>query len=145
MLLDFECALTEAGFGVVAVTSGSKAIEHLTAADSSIQGIVTDIRFGESPDGWEVARVAREIDPGMPVVYVSGHGAVDFPSRGVPKSVMLEKPFDMAQLVTAISQLLDERSSETLPPPPASDPKGLRGLPCAYPGAPRLAPVRARS
>lgn len=55
LLLDFEDALKEAGFMVLAVTSGKKAVEHLKAAESSIAGIVTDIRFAESPSGWDVA------------------------------------------------------------------------------------------
>jgi DNA-binding NtrC family response regulator len=109
LLMDFEVALTEAGFHVAAVTSGSKAIDILRSANSPIQGVVTDIRFRELPDGWEVARVAREIDPDMPIVYISGHGALDWPSRGVPNSIMLEKPFTSSQLVTAVSQLLNAR------------------------------------
>lgn len=76
---------------------------------ASIQGIITDIRFGEPPDGWDVARVAREIDSEMPIVYVSGDSAPDWASKGVPNSLILAKPFAMAQLVTAISQLLSAR------------------------------------
>ncbi|MDE4586356.1 response regulator [Sinorhizobium meliloti] len=75
--------------------------------DSEIAGVVTDIRFFGLPDGWSVARVAREIDPDMPVVYVTGHGALEWPSRGVANSILLEKPFALAQLVTAVSQLLN--------------------------------------
>ncbi|MBP2238811.1 DNA-binding NtrC family response regulator [Sinorhizobium kostiense] len=116
LLLDFEQALAEAGFSVIAVSSGRKAIALLNAGDASIQGIVTDIRFREPPDGWNVARVAREIDPEIPVVYVSGDSAPDWASKGVPNSIMLEKPFAMAQLVTAISQLLNGRSSGTTAP-----------------------------
>jgi two-component system, cell cycle response regulator CpdR len=113
LLLDFEQALTEAGFSVVAVSSGSKAVEFLNGAKTSIQGVVTDVRFPEPPDGWEVARVAREIDPGIPIVYVSGDSAPDWPSKGVPNSIMLGKPFAIAQLVTAISQLLNDRLTGT--------------------------------
>ncbi|RVP57110.1 response regulator [Sinorhizobium meliloti] len=106
--LDYEHALTDAGFTVIVVASGTKAIRLLNE-DSSVQGIVTDIRFAEPPDGWEVGRAARRIDAGIPVVYVSGHAAADWPEKGVPNSIMLEKPFAMAQLVTAIAQLLNDR------------------------------------
>nr|WP_289851504.1 response regulator [Sinorhizobium meliloti] len=109
LLIDFEQALVEAGFHVVAVTSGGKALEILNTAGSPIQGLVTDIRFVGSPEGWEVARIAREIDGELPVVYVSGDSAPDWASKGVPNSIMLEKPFAMAQLVTAIAQLLNDR------------------------------------
>ncbi len=112
LLLDFENALTDAGFHVRAVTNSGKAIEILRSADLPILGVVTDIRFGELPDGWEVARIAREIDPDISIVYISGHGAVDWPSRGVPDSIMIEKPFTSAQLVTAVSHARRPPSSE---------------------------------
>lgn len=117
LLMDFEVALTDAGFHVTAVTRGKKAIDILRSANAPIDGVITDIRFGEYPDGWEVARVAREIDPDMPVVYISGHGALDWASRGVPNSIMIEKPFTSSQLLTAVSQLLNTR------PPRGSQPE----------------------
>ncbi|MDX3930199.1 MAG: response regulator [Shinella sp.] len=110
LLIDYEHALSEAGFDVVTVPSGKNAIKLLTTAELPVHGLVTDIRFGELPDGWDVARVAREVDPEMPVVYVSGDSAPDWASKGVPNSIMIEKPFAIAQLVTAISQLLNDRS-----------------------------------
>jgi CheY-like chemotaxis protein len=70
--------------------------------------LVTDINLGSSNiDGWAVARHAREIDPSFPVVYMSGNDAADWASMGVPNSIMLEKPFAPAQLVTAVSQLIN--------------------------------------
>jgi len=38
---------------------------------------------------------------------MSGAAADKWPSRGVPNSILLEKPFAPAQLVTAISNLLN--------------------------------------
>jgi hypothetical protein len=38
---------------------------------------------------------------------MSGASAVDWPSKGVPNSIMLAKPFAPAQLVTAVSNLLN--------------------------------------
>jgi hypothetical protein len=39
----------------------------------------------------------------MPVIYVSGGSAGDWPSEGVPGSTMLAKPYASAQLVVAVS------------------------------------------
>jgi hypothetical protein len=61
--------------------------------------------------GWEVARHAREIDPAIPIVYMTGAAAEQWASHGVPHSTLLNKPFAPAQLVTAISQLLNAGSS----------------------------------
>jgi hypothetical protein len=41
------------------------------------------------------------------VVYVSGDSAEAWASKGVPNSIMLAKQFAPAQLVTAVSQLLN--------------------------------------
>ena len=109
LLIEFEGALADAGFLVLAVTSASQAIKLLNSEDSEIAGVVTDIRFGSFPDGWEVARVARENDADMPVVYISGHGLLDWQAMGVANSIMLEKPFPLEKLVTTVSQLLDAR------------------------------------
>ena len=62
-------------------------------------------------NGWQVAKAAREIDSAFPIVYMTGAAAGDWPSHGVPNSILLEKPFAPAQLVTAVSQLLNAGSS----------------------------------
>jgi DNA-binding response OmpR family regulator len=68
---------------------------------------VTDINVQGEMDGWEVAQQAREIAPDFPVVYMSGAAAADWTSKGVPNSIMLAKPFAPAQLLTAVSNLLN--------------------------------------
>jgi len=78
LLLDFKSVLTAAGFLVAAVSSGAKAIEKLKSGDEIVDGVVTDIRFCQPHDGWQVARVAREIDPNMPIATSAG----TLPSNG---------------------------------------------------------------
>ena len=103
-----EESLTEGGYEVAIASSGEHAVELLNASGGKYRALVTDINLGSSDiDGWSVARHAREIDPGFPVVYMSGNDAADWASKGVPHSIMLEKPFAPAQLVTAVSQLLN--------------------------------------
>ena len=68
---------------------------------------MTDIQLRGVMDGWEVAKRAREIDPEFPIVYITGGNAAEWPSHGVPNSILLTKPFAPAQLVTAVSQLLN--------------------------------------
>lgn len=50
----------------------------------------------------------REINPDMCVVYTTGAAADQWLSQGVPNSVLISKPFAPAQIVTAISQLLNQ-------------------------------------
>jgi hypothetical protein len=46
----------------------------------------------------------------LPVVCTTGAAADQWPSQGVPSSILLQKPFAPAQLVTAVSQLLNAGS-----------------------------------
>jgi DNA-binding response OmpR family regulator len=103
-----EESLADGGFEIVIASSGENAVELLDASEGKYRALVTDINLGRgSIDGWGVARHGREIDPNFPVVYMSGKDADDWASKGVPNSIMLAKPFAPAQLVTAVSQLLN--------------------------------------
>jgi DNA-binding response OmpR family regulator len=102
-----EDALTEGGFEPAIAASGEEAVTLLKGRSSNYRVLVTDIGLRGKIDGWEVARQAREIDPQFPVVYMSGKSAEDWGSKGVPNSIMLSKPFAPAQLVTAVSNLLN--------------------------------------
>src|ERR1700744_5843045 len=103
-----EDALTEGGFEIAFASSGEQAVEFLNAAEPVYRALVTDINLVRNKmDGWAVARHARENKPDMPVVYMTGEAADDWPSQGVPNSILITKPFAPAQLVTAISQLLN--------------------------------------
>jgi len=102
-----EDALTEGGFEPAIAASGEEAVTLLKGRAGNYRALVTDISLRGKIDGWEVAQQAREIDPQFPIVYMSGASAGDWASKGVPNSIMLAKPFAPAQLVTAISNLLN--------------------------------------
>jgi CheY-like chemotaxis protein len=108
-----EASLVEAGFDVLIASDGVRAIEHLEADADRFRGILTDVRLGNGPSGWDIARRARELVPTMPIVYISGDSAHEWSAKGVPDSIMLAKPFAIAQITTAIAQLINAS------PPPA--------------------------
>lgn len=99
-------ALKEAGFSLLVADDGSRAIQLLNANRERVHGVITDIGLGSGPDGWVVARTAREIVAGIPVVYVSAVADQEWTSKGVPGSLMIAKPFVAAQIVVAISSLM---------------------------------------
>jgi CheY-like chemotaxis protein len=105
-----EDCLSEGGFEAVIASSGENAVELLDEGEGKYRALVTDINLPPGTlDGWHVARHAREIDPDFPIVYMSGIEAEDWASKGVPNSIILAKPFAPAQLITAVSQLLNAK------------------------------------
>lgn len=111
-----EDALAEGGFESAIAASGEEAVTLLRSGAVKYRALVTDINLKGRMTGWEVAKAAREIDPALPVVYMTGAAAAQWSSHGVPNSILLEKPFAPAQLVTAVAQLLNAGGP---PPPPA--------------------------
>ena len=101
--LAIEDELNDAGYESVLVTNRDRAIEELERRAAEFGDVITDIRLGDGPSGWQAAHRARELAPTVPIVYMSGDSAKEWAANGVPKSVMLSKPFAM---VTAVSQLV---------------------------------------
>jgi DNA-binding response OmpR family regulator len=85
-------------------------MEMLDADGAAYKALVTDVNLGSRDlSGWEIARHAREINHDLPVIYMTGDSANDWAVKGVPNSVLLIKPFAAAQVVTAVSHLLNVR------------------------------------
>jgi DNA-binding response OmpR family regulator len=104
-------ALEAAGFSVRAVPTSFAALELMSEGVADLAGLITDIRLGEGPSGWDLARHARRNRPDLPVLYMTGDSAADWPVEGVPNSQIVQKPFAVGQIVTAISAMLT--SAET--------------------------------
>jgi DNA-binding response OmpR family regulator len=103
-----EIAFTEAGFEVLLASSGEQALAELEIDATRFKALITDIKLGAGPDGWDIAHRARELVPTTPVVYMSGDSGHDWASKGVPKSILIPKPFAPAQIITAVATLVNE-------------------------------------
>ena len=114
--IDIVDVLQAGGFTVNDSTDGDAALSEIDSRNV-LHGLVTDVNLGSNVDGWQVARHARLKFPSLAVVYISGDSAGDWPSEGVPNSIILQKPFADAQLLDAITTLLREAGPQ--PPSPA--------------------------
>ena len=108
-----EDALAEAGFETDILSSAEEALTLFMGGTKKYKALVTDVRLMGRLSGWDVARRMRKADPTFPVIYMTGAAADQWASQGVPGSILLEKPFAPAQLITAISQLLNIGSPPT--------------------------------
>jgi CheY-like chemotaxis protein len=111
ILNSLEEALEDGGYAVAAAHGPEEAIEMLNRKPTEYRALVTDINMGgDKPTGWDVAKHARVLSPEIPIVYVTGDSAGDWMANGVPRSVLISKPFAPAQVVTAVSQLINAAS-----------------------------------
>jgi DNA-binding response OmpR family regulator len=103
---DLEKVLADAGFATDIVSSGEEALTLLMDGTKHPSALVTDVKLAGRLTGWEVAKRIREKAPTFPIIYVTAHDR-DWPAHSVPNSIVIPKPFAAAQLVTAISNLLN--------------------------------------
>jgi CheY-like chemotaxis protein len=106
----------DAGFEVREAIDASEAAGEVAELAGRLAALVTDIRLGVGPDGWAVARDARGRLPALPVVYMTGDSAADWTALGVPHSILVQKPFVGAQILAAVTALMNASTSD------ASDP-----------------------
>jgi CheY-like chemotaxis protein len=102
-----EHSLEEGGYTVVRARSGDEAIALLEAGKHDFAGLITDVNLGAELDGWRVAQRARELKPNLPIVYTTGFASRDWTARGVPNSIVVQKPFSVDEIVAAIWALLN--------------------------------------
>ncbi|KAB2724318.1 response regulator [Brucella intermedia] len=110
--IHLEDILTEQGFEVLLAKSGQAAADEIEADTARFCAVIADIRHPPGPDGWQLARRVRELVPTMPVIYITGNRADEWPANGVPDSVCISKPFVDAQIVTAIATLLNQAAND---------------------------------
>jgi DNA-binding response OmpR family regulator len=104
-----ELALQASGYEVILAQNSADAIAVLDLKPPQHRALITDVNLGDDPvTGWDVARRAREIDPDLPIVYMSGASGHQWPSLGMPGSILVTKPFASTQIVAAIGQLLNK-------------------------------------
>ncbi|HTB33547.1 MAG TPA: response regulator, partial [bacterium] len=96
-------ALTKQGYRVTAANDGESALA-LWDAQNGADLLVTDLRM-PGMDGRELARRLREKKPGLPVLFISGWSP-ETPDAGLETgTLLLPKPFRLAELYRALQQL----------------------------------------
>ena len=95
--------LGDAGYEVTATCTGDEAA--ILVAHTAFDLLLTDVVMPGAIDGIGLAQHAREVHPGLPVVFVSGraavHGVIGPPVRFVPK------PCNANALIGAIRSLAE--------------------------------------
>jgi hypothetical protein len=100
-----EAYMDRAGFTPIKAASALEAAAILFAVRCS--ALIANTEPGMDAEGWQVARAARAHVPALPVIYVLGQAVRGWPSQGVGRSVVLQRPCTGGQLVAALCGLLN--------------------------------------
>ena len=105
----YERALSKIGYRVAAFAEAESAFRHLRAHRDVVL-VITDLMM-PGIDGFGVLAAAREIDPDIGILMITGHGsvesAVDAMKRGADD--YLTKPVDLFELRKRSSAIVEKR------------------------------------
>jgi CheY-like chemotaxis protein len=105
-------ALEQDGFEVRAVANAEDALGALNSGEA-FDVLFTDINL-PGMDGATLAETAREIKPGIAVVYASGRWTLLDRLRSLPHSAVLPKPYSLTRACHAVEDLLGIHRSATV-------------------------------
>ncbi|HEV7264427.1 MAG TPA: response regulator [Falsiroseomonas sp.] len=97
-------ALADAGFEVLEAEDAESAL-RMVAAHQDLSVLLTDINL-PGADGFALARAARRLRPGLPVVYASGRYREPDPQRALPDAAFLAKPFSLSCAVATLDRAI---------------------------------------
>jgi two-component system response regulator FixJ len=104
--------LSAAGFAVQVHESAVAFLDALPGLQGGC--VVTDIRMPRM-DGLELQRRLRDLDAGLPVIVMTGHGDVPLAVEALKAGAIdfIEKPFDDEVLLSAIRSALARRARDS--------------------------------
>ena len=111
IMLSAATALEDHGWTVKKAANGSVAIERLPELVADVDAVLVDIRLGQGPNGWDVAKYAREVSGRIPIAYITGDDhAARISGECVDGGVVLRKPVSDADLLAALGRLISQRA-----------------------------------
>jgi CheY-like chemotaxis protein len=102
-------SLSDLGFAVEIVSNARDALQRLASA--AVDVLFTDINLPGGMDGTALARQARQLFPGLPVIYASARVPMLEPEARVRGGVFVRKPYEPEMVGRLISEVLRPMSA----------------------------------
>ena len=103
--------LDAGGYQVLQAGDGDEALRVFTANSGSVRLLISDLDLPKA-DGASVIRTVHETCPQLPVIMITGSDERQFNTVDIQYVTTSQKPFTMAELGTAVVQLLAEKQDE---------------------------------
>jgi PAS domain S-box-containing protein len=100
--------LESLGYAVIAAVDGNDALQKLRA-DAAVDILFTDIVMPGGINGWELADLAQQLRPGLPVLLTSGYALETLVKHGRLRAgaVVLTKPYRKADLARRLREVVN--------------------------------------
>ena len=99
--------LSDLGYTVITATSAENALSTFNGHSTEIQALVTDVMM-PGKNGCQLAQELLAINPGLRVLYVSGHPGELLANQGLQEGEhFLSKPFTSQTLGVKMREMLD--------------------------------------
>jgi len=104
--------LEDAGYKVVGLERGADAFERIRT--SPFNAVITDIRLPDV-DGMEILELAREINPDMAVIIITGYASVETAVDAINQGAYayFTKPINPDEMKTALANALKQQRLST--------------------------------
>jgi CheY-like chemotaxis protein len=111
-----EHVLQLANYRVITVTTVEEAWKIFERQQPEIELVLTDIVMPGSVDGMDLAERIHQLDPSLPVLFITGALSESDPRTAlmVEKQLVLRKPFFPKQLVDFVDAQIHRQSSSGL-------------------------------
>lgn len=109
-----ERILSGAGFHVLSAEDGEHALEMFTEAGRQVDLVLTDVVMPKM-DGPELAERIADVDPSIPVLYMSAYNDDHIDNERFSDANFVAKPFNSAALTRHIRETLDRQTKKDTP------------------------------
>ena len=101
--------LESRNFTVSSARNGNEAINLLQSRKATFDIIFTDLVMPPGPDGMEVLRVAKELNPFCYVVVMTGYSSIETAIESIRCGAFdyLSKPFKLAQIEIVANRIME--------------------------------------
>ena len=107
VLLTYRLILQQQGYAVCAALSSEEA--RKTISDDTVDLLLCDLSLEKQESGFDVIAFARQKNPQMPTVLLTGYATPEANERAQQLNIpVLFKPIDIKELLDTISELLRE-------------------------------------
>ena len=112
VLFTYKLLLEQQGYAVAAVPSSALAVEELRKSQYEL--VLCDLSLEEDHNGFEVIKFAREANPSVACILLTGYASVEAAQKAADMGVtVLYKPIDIQEFLTTIPAVLKEKYEQT--------------------------------